>query len=197
MKITLSLKNLPNFSNQEYILDVPSICSIQCDESGKPMLLIFKKVIQHLQDLGIHKKNIISFSDASFKYYIDDNEGYLRYVKQEIIIEMPAGIKADKAIIAYCLNHEKTVILTQDLYREYYKYLPDNDWIVERRVCVVIVNEEIYMIPMLDELTTRKSNKRKKGELDQKKYEETSVDTLNVLNIIETSDKDLEFDLYN
>ncbi len=175
------------------------------NSSRKPTIRIFEKVVQHLENLGVPKENIIGFSDLSFQYYIDNLKQYKKHVKDEIIIEMPAGIKADKVILAYCLRHENAVFISQDLMREYYIYLPYRSWIVKRRICVVLVGAEIYLIPMLDEKISQKSFK-KEGEKNQRiklkeggfrNIKKNSLTTLDVLKMLEDSNKESEFELYD
>jgi len=191
------LEFVPRFKEKLYVIDVASVCNEKRNSRGEPMLEIFEKIVEYLQHFGIQLTEIKSFSDSSFRYHVDDKEKYFQYIDQKFIKEMPGGIKADKGILAYCLKHDNTLIISQDLMREYYPYLPYRGWILEKRIAIVVVDDEIYLIPMLDEIIPHKSNKRKRGKKDLKKNEEHSVDTLNVLKIIETSDKDLELDLYD
>jgi len=175
------------------------------NSSRKPTIEIFDKVVQYLENLGVPRENIIGFSDLSFQYYVDNLKQYKRHIRDEVIIEMPAGIKADKAILAHCLKHENAVFISQDLMREYYIYLPYRSWIVKRRICVVLVGSEIHLIPMLDEKISQKSFK-KRGEKNQRiklkednlgNVKKISLSTLDILKIIEDSNKESEFELYD
>lgn len=183
--ITILLEFFPEFRDKIYVIDVPSICNEKRNSDGKPMIEVFDKVISNLKSLGFQLSEIIGFSDSSFKYYVNNKEKYFQYIKQKLIIEMPGGIKADKGILAFCLKHDNALFISQDLMREYYKYLPNNEWILERRITILLVDEEIYLIPMLNNLiqtTPKKENLNKS--------------TLNVINIIESSNKDEIWDIY-
>lgn len=199
MRITLVLENLPNYNKKLYDIDVPSVCNLKKNTKGKPMLDVFHKVVTYLINLGIPIKNIIGFSDNNFQYHVDDIKGYKNVVNKGLILEMPAAIKADKAILAHCLKHEEAVIISQDLMREYYKYLPSKNWIVKRRICVVIVYDDIYLIPMIDSMKiieneiTSKSTTLPIEEKNDEKYTRT---TLDVLIDIEKSEKKAKLNYY-
>ncbi|GAH53648.1 unnamed protein product, partial [marine sediment metagenome] len=153
-----------------------------------------EKVVLYLQDFGVQLSEIIGFSDSSFRYHIDNKKKYFEYIGQMLIKEMPGGIKADKAILAYCLKHDNALLVSQDLMREYYKYLPNRGWILDRRVAILIVDDEIYLIPMYDDINSQKPENTKNKKVNRKKSE---VSNLDVLQIIEDTDKDLEFDFYD
>ena len=163
------------------------------------MLDVFHKVVTYLINLGVPKKNIIGFSDNNFQYHVDDIKGYRNVIRKGLVLEMPAAIKADKAILAHCLQHEEAVLVSQDLMREYYKYLPSKEWIVKRRICVVIVYNDIYLIPMLDSMNVIEKEKTSKSktlpgeEENDEKYTRT---TLDVLIDIEKSEKKAKLNFY-
>ena len=113
---------------------------------------------------------------------------------------MPAGIKSDKALIAYCLNHLDAVIISQDLFREYYKYMPNHKWIVERRICVVTFNDDFYLIPMVDSIA--EDTIPKKVEKHNNKYSKRTKiiserTTMEVLRDIEGYDNNSGWDLFD
>ena len=81
--------------------------------------------------------------------------------------------------------------------REYYKYFPYKDWILEKRVALTILDNEIFLTPMLDEkIEKRYKNGNKKLPLN-KISDHNSSTTLDVVKIIEESGKNSEFELYN
>lgn len=197
--MTISLELIPNYLDKKYTIDVSSICNIKKDSSGKAILEVFDNTLHYLQALGVKSSEILSFSDASFKYHVNNIEKYKEYVNCGKIIEMPAGIKADKAIIAYCLNHADAVIISQDLFREYYKFMPNHTWIVERRICVVIVNNDIYLIPMIDSMKILEKKSISKSislPIDEENEEKYTRTTLDVLLSIEKSEKEAKLNFY-
>lgn len=190
----ISLEFYPDFRSKIYVIDVSSVCNEKRNSKGEPMLEVFEKVVLYLQDFGVQLSEIIGFSDSSFRYHVDNKKKYFEYIGQMLIKEMPGGIKADKAILAYCLKHDNALLVSQDLMREYYKYLPNRGWILDRRIAILIVDEEIYLIPMYDDINSQKPENTKNKKVNRKKSE---VSTLDVLQIIEDTRKDLEFDFYN
>ena len=153
------------------------------------MLKVFEMAGEYLIERGVKEESIIGFSDSNFKYYVDDKENYKLYLKQKTIIEMPAAIKADKAIIAYCLKHDDAVFISQDLMREYYIYLPYDEWIVERRICALVIGDEIYLIPMLEKIPEDAAQAPAAATAGER-------GTLDVLKDIERSNKDSKWDLF-
>ena len=152
------------------------------------MLDVFDKARNYLKSHGVPESHIITFSDASFKYYVDNSKKYFNYIEKGLIIEMPAGIKADKGILAYCLEHEDAVFVSHGLMREYYPFLPYDKWIVERRICLLLIQDEVFFIPMLGEIPEKFI--QDSMELIQKRT------TLDILEEIENSNKDSEWNLF-
>lgn len=163
------------------------------------MLDVFHKVVTYLTNSGVPIKNIIGFSDNSFQYHVDDIKGYKSIIRKGLVLEMPAAIKADKAILAHCLKHEEAIIISQDLMREYYQYLPSKEWIVKRRICVVIVNNDLYLIPMIDSMMYLEKKSILKSTslpIEEENVEKYTRTTLDVLLDIEKSEKKAKLNLY-
>ena len=180
-----------------YAIDVASVCNEKRNFKGEPMLEVFEKIIRYLKNLGVQLSDIKGFSDSSFRYHVDDKKKYFQYIDQKIIKEMPGGIKADKGILVYCLKHDKSLLISQDLMREYYKYLPYQDWILKKRISILLVDDDIYLIPMLDEDLAHEPHKVKIKKDNQLKSEVHLNNTLNVLKSIKDSNSQLKFDLYD
>lgn len=198
--MTISLESVPDYLDKKYVIDVSNICNIKKDSSRKAILEVFDDTLHYLQSLGVKSSKIISFSDASFRYHVNNIEKYKEYVKCEKIIEIPAGIKSKKVIIAYCLKHLDAVIISQDLFREYYKYLPNPQWIVEKRICVITFNDDFYLIPMVDSIA--EDIIPKKVEKHNKEYSKrTNViserTTMDVLRDIEDTDNSSGWNLFD
>ena len=163
------------------------------------MLDVFHKVVTYLINSGVPPKNIIGFSDNNFQYYIDDIKGYKNVVRKGLVLEMPAAIKADKAILAHCLKHEEAVIISQDLMREYYQYFPSKEWIVKRRICVVIIRNDLYLIPMIDSIKILEDKSTSKSislSIEEENDEKDARTTLDVLLDIEKSEKKAKLNFY-
>ena len=196
---------MPEFKEKIYNIDVANVCNLRRNSNGKPMIKIFDSIVKYLKNHGIPQNRIIGFSDCNFQYHVDNIVRYSNLIRSGEIIEMPAGIKADKAILAYCLKHEKGVILSQDLFREYYKYLPSNKWILEKRICVVMVKNELFLIPMVDKFNERSKLEKEisKGincKIPEFMKEEEQIKdrtTLDVLTDIQKSILNSEWDLFS
>ncbi len=74
---------------------------------------------------------------------------------------MPAGIKGDVGIITYCIKHPNSRVISNDLFREYYPYLPVN-WIIHKRITVLLVKGEFFLIPMSNEAVEKNYRRRAK-----------------------------------
>lgn len=69
-----------------------------------------------MKKLNIPEKNIISFSDSNLYYSIDHRREYCNLVDHNKIIPVPAGIKGDNYIIAFCLRNPDSLIISNDLF---------------------------------------------------------------------------------
>lgn len=184
----LKLDDYPEFREKEYVLDAINICGIEKDANGKFELESLKKVIKELKKRGIREENIIVIADASLRSKVDDLEKYIILVEQKKIIETPAGIKADELILIYCIDHENALFLSNNLMKEFYPYLPDDKFIFERRITIVKIKDEIFLIPM-----KRFENEQK----DKKKLESDNSPintTIDIFKLIKNTEG--EFDIF-
>lgn len=140
----------PEYDQKKYIIDGANICGMDINNRKKFRIKNLLMVIETLTTFGAHKENIIVICDASLRHNIDDPSKYYRLKKQGIILESPAGIKADKFILNYCLSHRNCLIISNDLFREYYDQLPDAYWIKKHRIGVLKIKGEILLVPMRD-----------------------------------------------
>jgi len=140
---------------------------------------------------GINEENIVIITDASLRYKIDEIDEYIALLDEKKIYESPAGVAADEVILAYCLNHEDALFISNDLMREYYHYLPNYKWFIEKRITVVKIKDEIYLLPMKELEELKKSNKNPKNLASDKAIFNSTIE---VFKLIENSEG--EFDLY-
>jgi len=140
----------PEYDQKEYIIDGANICGMEFNSRIKFRIKNLLLVIEKLTTLGAHKENIIIICDATLRHKIDDPNKYYRLKKQGIILESPAGIKADKFILNYCLSHSNCLIISNDLFKEYYDQLPDAHWIKIHRIGVLKIKNDILLVPMQD-----------------------------------------------
>lgn len=187
----LKLDFYPQFENKKYVLDGANICGIEKDANGKFKLNNLNLIVKELIKRGINEENIIIITDASLRHKIDDNDKYNALISEKKIYESPAGIAADEVILAYCLDHEDALFISNDLMKEYYPYLPNNKWFVEKRVVFIKIKDEIYLLPMKRLEETKKEKKIPK-DLELNKAKMSS--TVDIFKLIEKSEG--EFDLY-
>ena len=144
----IKLEFYPNYLEKDYLIDTSNICAIDRDCYGNFKLQNLNLVIEKLSELGINRKNIIAIADASLRYRIDSVRDYNCKIKQKLIIESPAAIAADEAILAYCLKNENSLFISNDLMKKYLIYLPKN-WLAKHRITVMKIKAEIYFLPMI------------------------------------------------
>jgi len=185
----INLDYYPKFGEKIYILDAANICGIEKGDKNKFKLRILKMVINELIKKGVNEEKIIIIADANPRYKIDDLEEYLILVKQKKIIESPARILADEIILAYCINHNNALFLSNDLMKEFYPYLPDDKFIIERRITIVKIKNEIFLIPM------KGHEKIQREKKDPNSVNSTINSTIDIFKLIKNTEGN--FDLFN
>ncbi len=144
----ISLKKYPEYNEKKYVIDGANICWIRKNKNGRPMLRNFMLLLKELAHLGIKKEKIISIFDASLKHKIDRRNDYERFLSQNNkLLESPARIKADDVILGYCLTNHDALIISNDMFRDYYNQVPSKKWVMERRIVVSLVSGEILLNP--------------------------------------------------
>ncbi len=154
----ISLKLYPDFEKKIMVVDGSSVCWCEPDIKNRPQLSNLTIMVGNLEDIGIKKEQIKVFCDATLKHYIDRQKQYLYLRRKNIIQECPAGIKADKFILSYCLKNPNSLIISNDLFREYYNQLPDVYWISKKRIAFMKINKEFIFVPMSDKLVDRRDH---------------------------------------
>ena len=143
----IRLELYPEYNQKEYVIDGANICGLS---NKKPIIEDLNLVLKKLNKMGTSKERIIVICDASLRHTIDDPIEYKKLISQGIIVESPAGIKADKFILNYCLNNAACLIISNDLFREYYSQFPDTQWIKRHRIGVLKIKNKILLVPMRD-----------------------------------------------
>jgi hypothetical protein len=146
----ITLESYPEYDQMVYVIDGANICSVELNHRKQPMIQNLILVIDNLTSLGTSMKSIVVICDASLRYKIDNQSKYSKLKNQRIILESPAGIKADKFILNYCLKHPNCLIVSNDLFREYYRQLPDSQWIKRHRIGFLKIKSEASLVPMQD-----------------------------------------------
>jgi hypothetical protein len=146
----LNLKNYPKFEEKYFVIDGANVCWHQTNSRHQPKIDNLKLLLNQLKRLGVTKERMKTFCDATLKHKIDNQQSYYSLLRKRIIQETPAGVKADEFILAYCMKHGNTLIISNDLFRKYYDQFPNELWIIRKRVTFLRVKNEILFIPMLE-----------------------------------------------
>ena len=145
----INLEQYPRYEEKEYIIDGANICWYGVNSRYRPKIKNLLLLLEELKSSGIKQNKIKTFCDATLRHKIDQRHKYYSLIRKRIFIETPAGIKTDEFILNYCLKHNDTLIISNDLFREYYEQLPDIHWINKKRVTYLIVDENVILVPML------------------------------------------------
>jgi len=130
-------------------MDVNNIAYSRYNNLKKPVLSDILLVCDYLINRsGFKKENVYCISDPSLKYYIDKPIEYQALIGEGIIIEAPKV--ADEFILSFALKHEFCFIISNDRFREYLEQLPSKEWLEDRRISFMIINEEVCLSPNLN-----------------------------------------------
>jgi len=172
-------------------IDGSNVAYFGFNKSKKPKLSNILQIINYLiTEIGFKRKNIHCICDPSLKYYIDNPNEYENLVKEDVIIEAPKV--ADEFILSFALKHDFCFIISNDRFRQYLDQLPSKQWLEERRISFMIINNEVCLSPNISYENLIKENNKFFSFI--RKFDSTSITTLNVMNRIENSEGEL--DLY-
>jgi hypothetical protein len=146
----LRIELYPQLEEKIFIIDGANVCWHKTDKRNKPKLGNLKLIVNNLKTLGVREENIIIFCDLSLRYDIDNRSGYYSWLKKKFIQECPSGIKADKFILNFCLAHPNSLIISNDIFKEYRNQVPNAFWISERRIAFMKINDEFILVPIYD-----------------------------------------------
>ncbi|HEC38614.1 hypothetical protein LCGC14_1011380 [marine sediment metagenome] len=145
-----NVKSYPNFIEKNFVIDGANVCWHYKNKKNRPQIKNLKLLIYELESMGVKEQNLLVFCDASLRHFIDNQSQYYSLLRKKIIWETPAGIKADEFILNFCLKHENAFIISNDLFKKYWRQLPTKDWIKKKRIGFIIIKDEILLIPMLE-----------------------------------------------
>ena len=186
-----SFLKFPNLSNCQIYIDGNNIAYFKFKKYDKPKLSNILLMIEYLiKVLGVNEKNIHCICDPSLKYYIDKPIEYKALIREGRITQAPKV--ADEFILSFALKHEFCFIISNDKFREYIDQLPSKQWLEERRVNFMIIDDEVCLSPNIEfnKINTLifESKSKEKVKFNQK------TTTLEVLEEIEKTSG--EFNLF-
>ena len=82
---------------------------------------------------------IIIIADANLKRRIADRDNYYNYLYKGKIHVVSGRIAADVYILKYAATHPKSVVISNDQFRQYYDQFKE---IIDRRVSFMIIKEK-------------------------------------------------------
>jgi len=148
----------------------------------KPSLSDILSLIKHLiENLGFSRENVHCICDPSLKYNIDKPIEYQALIKEGIIKEAPKI--ADEMILGFALKHEFCFIISNDRFRNYLGQLPGSQWLEERRVSFMIINDSVCLSPNISykKIDLLKLNG---GNSNQEEQIDSEITTLDILKRI-------------
>ena len=146
----INIRLYPNFKDKLFVIDGANVCWHDKNKKKRPQINNLKLLIDELKITGVEKQNLTIFCDASLRHTIDNQREYFRLLREKIIWETPAGVKADEFILKFCIKHENALIISNDLFKRYLRQLPSRNWLKKKRIGYIIIRNEILLIPMLN-----------------------------------------------
>lgn len=173
-------------------IDGSNMAYARYNQWNKPLLGDIILLIDYLiEKLGFPKDKIHCICDPSLKYHIDKPVEYGILVKEGLITE--ASKVADEFILGFALKHEFCFIISNDRFRQYLEQLPSKEWLENRKISFMIIDDEVCLSPNIDyKKIDELSLNGNKVNIDNDIKEE--ITTINVFKLIQSSEG--EFDLF-
>ncbi len=171
-------------------IDGSNVAYSSFNQWRKPLLSNILNLIDYLvENLKLSKENIYCICDPTLKYKIDKPIEYKILIKEGLIIEAPKV--ADEFILSFALKREFCFIISNDRFRDYFDQLPSKQWIEERRVSFMIINDDVCLSPnisyeKIDVLPLNEEESNQKVPLD------SEITTFGILNRIEKKKGNLD-----
>lgn len=177
---------ISNLSKIYVFIDGNNVAYSRFNQCKEPILSDIVIIISYLiEKIGFSKNRIYCICDPSLKYYIDKPIEYKALIEEGIISE--ATKVADEFILSYALRHEFCFIISNDKFRDYIDQLPSKQWLNDRRISFMIINDEVCLSPNIDyeKLLTKDIFPLNRRYVLQK------VTTIDALHRLETSEGEL------
>jgi len=117
------------------IVDITNILNL---DKNKEQRLRVKNIIEIQRAVYSLGYTPIMIADASMRYHMDDQDLYDELIADRIIIQSPAGTKADEYILEVA-KAENSKFITNDRFKEYWSEF-GVDWIIKNRVTCFFFN---------------------------------------------------------
>jgi len=121
------------------IIDGANVALVNSNKNRKGNCYNIQIIENALSKINSKSKKII-ISDASLYYKISDRYLYLKYKNNDNFYVAPANTNADYFILKYSQLHPNSVIISNDLFREFNGPLEE---VKKRRIAFMIIDEEV------------------------------------------------------
>ncbi|MFW9880252.1 MAG: hypothetical protein ACFFG0_44835 [Candidatus Thorarchaeota archaeon] len=171
------------FKEVNIYIDGSNVAYSRYNTLKKPLLSDLLLLLDYLiKELKFKKERIFCICDPALKYNIDKPNEYIALIAEGIIIEAPKV--ADEFILGFALKHEFCFIISNDRFRNYIDQLPSKQWLEERRITFMIINNEVCLSPNIE------YNKLSTTEIcySHSSLPASKTTTLDVVNMIENTE---------
>lgn len=180
------LNRIPGLDNSHLVIDMSNAAYLRNKIRGKPSLENVLLLIDHVRKkFRVNLSKIHCICDPSLNFYIDKPDEFEFLIKEGVIIEAPKV--ADEMILSFALKYNFCFIISNDKFRDYYNQLPSKEWLEDRRVSFMIIEDKVCLSPNIKydriELLTKNKNMNTKNP---------QTTTLDVLHNIEQSEGEFE-----
>jgi len=168
-------------------IDGSNIAYSRFNELKKPILSDLLMVYDYLiKILKFKSENIHCICDPALKYYIDKPVEYQALVREGVIIEAPKV--ADEFILGFALKNDFCFIISNDRFRNYIEQLPSKQWLEERRISFMIIDNKVCLSP---NISCERLENNKIFSLNRMSPT-SEITTLEILNKLEKSEGELD-----
>ncbi len=180
------IKNI-NLKDCPVYIDGSNIAYSRFNELKKPILSDILMVYDYLiRILEFNSDNIHCICDPALKYHIDKPIEYQALIRECVIIEAPKV--ADEFILSLALKRDFCFIISNDRFRNYIEQLPSKQWLEERRISFMIIDNTVCLSPNISYERLENNN-----IFCLNKMSPTSeITTIVILNNIEKSEGELD-----
>jgi len=180
------LIKVPNLKDNPIYIDGSNIAYSRYNQHKKPILSDILIVYDYLRNtLEFKKENIHCICDPALKYYIDKPIEYQVLIKEGVIIEAPKV--AGEFILSFAIKHDFCFIISNDRFRNYIEQLPSKQWLEERRISFMIIDDNVCLSPNINfERLQAFNDNNLRRELPK-----LEITTLDILNSIDKSEGEL------
>jgi len=181
---------IPNLKQYHVYIDGNNVAYFRFNQQGKPVLSDILSLISYLiEELGFLKENIHCICDPSLRHYIDKLNEFEALIKEGVLIEAPKV--ADEFILSFALKENFCFIISNDKFREYIDQLPSKQWLEDRRISFMVIDEEICLSPNFD-LNRIDALLLEEEENEDNEHDRQERTTLDILERIENTEGEFE-----